>query len=154
MTQDTVNKSFPSQDRMIPRNAVIAALEEPANEMADNADIALDYISAILMNLRKEGHLTRDKVNAACRILAGVADAAAALRNATYELMEASATTEQQPAIFCEAVRDLSEELRIDWSLTTLAEDAGRDEQIETRQRDRVQSALKALEDLVEGAGQ
>lgn len=75
-------------NQMLTRWEVIAALEEPANELADNADIALDYITAILMKLRKEGHLSRDKVNAATRILAGVADGAAALRNATYELLE------------------------------------------------------------------
>ncbi|MBD8650820.1 hypothetical protein IFT66_06980 [Rhizobium sp. CFBP 13726] len=82
------------QDRMIPRNAVIAALEEPANEMADSADIALEYISGILVKLRQEGHLPRDKVNAACRILGGVADAAAALRNATYELIDSKESGE------------------------------------------------------------
>lgn len=151
MTQGTVNKSFPSHDHMIPRNAVIAALEEPANEMADNADIALDYITAILMKLRKEGHLSREKVNAATRILGGVADAAAALRNATYELMEAPAIIETQPSSVSEAVKTLSEELRIDWALSTLSEDGGRDDPIETRQRDRVQSALKTLEALAEG---
>lgn len=149
MTQLTVNENFPARIRMIDRNAVIAALEEPANEMADNADIALDYISAILMRLRKEGHLTRDKVNAATRILAGVADAAAALRNATYELMEAPAAIETQPVDVSEAVKTLSEELRIDWSLATLAEDAGADEPIAIRQRDRVNTALADLEALV-----
>jgi hypothetical protein len=139
---------------MIPRNAVIAALEEPANEMADNADIALDYISAILMKLRKEGHLTRDKVNAATRILAGVADGAAALRNATYSLIEAPAIIEAQPVAFSDAVKTLSEELRISWTLSTLAEEAGADEPIAIRQSARVHTALANLEALVEQANQ
>lgn len=141
-------------NQMLTRWQVIATLEEPACAMADNAAIALDYISRILVDLELEGHLSRRTVNAACRTLGNLATSASQLRDTAYSLMEAPGTNEKQPAVFCEAVRDLSEELRIDWSLSALAEDAGRDEQIETRQRDRVQSALKALEDLVEGASQ
>lgn len=149
MTQNVVSETFPSRDRMIPRNDVIEALEEPVCEMADNANIALGYITGILADLELEGHLSRHKVTAACRILGSVATAAAQLRETAYSLMEAPATIETQPTSLCEAVKTLSAELRIDWALSEYAEDAGSDEDIEARQRDRVYIALEKLEELV-----
>lgn len=152
-------------NQTLTRWEVIAAIEEPACEMADNADIALHYISGILADLDLEGHpCHRHKINAATRLLGCVARTAADLRDAAYRLMESPApeilgafevvASETPPTAISEAVKRLSEELRIDWALSEYAEDAGSDENIELRQRDRVHTALESLEALVERANQ
>ncbi|RYE69504.1 MAG: hypothetical protein EOO81_08495 [Oxalobacteraceae bacterium] len=108
MMQNVVSKTLTVQDRMIPRFAVIEALEEPASAMADNADIALQYISDILVKQRQDGHLLQHKTNAACRVLGEVAYAAAQLRDATYSLMECGPKPAIEPLPIHKAARALA----------------------------------------------
>lgn len=80
MTQNAVNK--------FAHFTAVMELEEPACAMANSAWLALEYISPILLDLRKAGALSANKCDAAGHALAQMATEAGRFRDATYTILE------------------------------------------------------------------
>jgi hypothetical protein len=93
-------------NEMIPRERVMA-LEEPACAMANNAELALAYITALLLKLRNDGAITTVKANAASHVLAELANAADELKDATYKAMEPVSAEPMASLVSPDTSRDL-----------------------------------------------
>lgn len=80
MTQNAVNK--------FSHFTAVMELEEPACTMANSAELAVEYLTPILFDLKKAGVLPEHKFQAAGYALANLATEAGRFRDTTYTILE------------------------------------------------------------------